>query len=219
MLISYRNHKVLCTDKQVEELATIELEQDKLISKYTSTKAQQLYDNLSAQIKNLAFGTEDKEINEYLKQSKLKFNTPDKANEVLAEMQHMIKGLKSPANNEIRAIIKGFDSKSNQWWWFIGAGSKARRIEEAMAKVPINERGNLLKSDHQSIKDLYGALDSHRVAFTKPTSNDNPNKEEKYAKTFKDFKKKFHIEISNKKDTKIDAENTNTTIINSSCSF
>lgn len=148
------------------------------------------------ELKTLAFGTNDPHLNAYLRQiqHQVRSATPEDRVNLLAEMNTLVEDLKKdPAAQELRNIIANY--RENASWYTVGMKAKADRIEQAMAKIPLDERRDLLKS--AKTQEVMEALASHRYFGKREAVYLNPNggvDPEKAATTFKNYKKQFNIQ-------------------------
>ena len=165
-------------------------------------KAQ--YESLKKGFESFSMGKNDLEMKKYLDdcdRATILNGKPDielmKAQ--IKSMNTMLDGLKeSKETAEVKAIVNEFDKQSR--WNPIGMGQKARRIEDAMAKVPIEERVNLLQSKHSAVSDVLKAIASHRISFIDPLNQDKKISPEKAASSFTAFKEKFKTQINLRQD-------------------
>jgi hypothetical protein len=195
-------------------LSEIETELDKRHGQLMSKKKEQI-NKLLETINATKFGENDLQMNYFIIKYIDKLNLPTNQNlktmdDLIKELQEIKAGLTSKANTTIRAIINRFDVQ-NQWWlcfWYFGSGIKARRIEAAMANVPIEERAKLLESKDNAIHGVLTALASHRISCINPINQDNKIVVKKSANSYKTFYQQFNEHIKDRKEVITPPNNT-----------
>ncbi|MFT4059025.1 MAG: hypothetical protein QM652_05695 [Legionella sp.] len=170
------------------------------------------YEMLQKSLNALKVGKNDKEMDKFLdacnKAVTKNTNIDEQLKNITTQvnkMQRILTGLNSPENQEIKAIIDKFDKKSS--WHTIGMHRKARKIEFALANVPIEERAQLLQSKDARITSVFEAIASHRISFFTQTKNDKGQiKEANAATSFKEFKTKFKDPMTQREDVECEKE-------------
>jgi hypothetical protein len=104
---------------------------------------------------------------------------------------------------KIKAMIAEFDTKIG---W--GMGKKARRIEDAMSNVPLEDRIHFLTSEDPTVTKVLQAIASHRISSTNPLNDEEKIITGSSASSFKRFKQDF-AEISERKDVIEEKSETN----------
>ncbi|MDI9819322.1 MULTISPECIES: hypothetical protein [unclassified Legionella] len=145
------------------------------------------------ELKALKFGSNDEGMNKFIREKQQQINATNGKgkNKILIELQQMVKNLKAGDEmSEVRRIIADFRKSSG--FFTIGMKAKAKRIEEAMAKIPVEERIHFLKS--KSSGEVMKALASHR--YLGKRGNVYLDKHDKIdckkaATTYKNFHTKF----------------------------
>lgn len=166
------------------------------------------YKDAKTELSNLKYGENDIEMNNYLKRCDKQFEELLKEGKLVEASKYTdtlcnkTAQLKKPENIEIRKIIENF--KANDSLFSIGMGTKAHRIEEAMQKVPVEDRFNLLSSTDPSVTGVLKAIASHRISFTSSVTEDNKINSENSATAFKAFKTRFSKEMKDRTDIKQD---------------
>jgi hypothetical protein len=175
------------------------------------------YLKLKVEIAALKVGLKDEKMDDYLKQCDEKILKGGKLENSAAiqaqitRMKEVKAGLESDENREVVKIINKYDEKKTEWF-SRNMDVKARKIEQAMANIPIEERAKLLESKAPEVTDLLKALAWHRInPFAKPVKEENKIEVSSSANTFKDFKNKFKDKFVDREDiiTEESKDNTN----------
>ncbi|KTD10791.1 hypothetical protein Lgra_1757 [Legionella gratiana] len=134
------------------------------------------YQKLKNDLIGLKVGNNDKEMDKFLVEcDKAIMQTRNlderlgKITEQIQKMQRVIQGLKSRENEAVKTLIKDFDARNK--WYTIGMGKKARKIEAALANVPIEERAKLLSSNDQTVTDVLDAIAWKRKSIFSSAKN------------------------------------------------
>lgn len=167
--------------------------------------------NEFAELEALKFGKKDKVMQKFIedkKQEIMKADTPEKRDAVLKEVKDMVTALNS--NKGIVEVKQIADDFRHQAGIFsIGKNAKAKRIEEAVSHMTLEERCNFFKSEHRA--EVLEALASRRSLINngkvyRTTSGDID--EGKAARSFVQFKKKYDLELKDARaENKETAEN------------
>ncbi|MDI1352716.1 MAG: hypothetical protein PSV35_08150, partial [bacterium] len=178
------------------------------------------YQKLKTDLVALKISSKDSQMTQFLLECDKKLlNGADKSEQlnnmstIITQMKAIKEGLNSPENKEVKKIIHKLD-RENRW----GGSSKARKIEEALGAVPIEERVTLLQSKHPSVTIVFEAIASHRIltSFNNVKTKDGTQiKVEDAANSFKDFKNKFKEQFKSRQDV----ESTQEDVIESSKQF
>ena len=136
-------------------------------------------------------GENDPKMDDFLQKAKqdlLNVKTPADMNAIKSKLKTIAN---DPQMKAIKDIIQNF--RDNDTWYTVGMGAKADRIEAAMAKVPVEERGNILRSTSEEAKEVRKALASHRHFWRSDVYLDEKNEVDvtQAATTFRDFKNRF----------------------------
>ncbi|MCC5792307.1 MAG: hypothetical protein JJT82_06850 [Legionellaceae bacterium] len=160
------------------------------LTKYTQFRA------IVDELKSLRFGVDDPQMNAYICQKQLEVNgarTDLDVEKILGDMKAMVRALQAdPAAQTLRDIIENY--RKNAGWFTIGMHVKATRIERAMARLPLEERQQLLAS--RQTQEVMEALASHRYwgkrgnVYKNEKGGVDPRQA---ATTFKHFKERFDI--------------------------
>lgn len=155
----------------------------------------------------LKFGSKDKFMDQYIAQKEEEYSnakTDEEHQLVLDELKATYTSLQfDPVLEEIRSITENF--RKNASLFTIGMKNKADRIENALNRIPVSERCNLLQSEHKEI--VFKALASHRSFGKRGVTYENTNGGidiNKSASTFKAFKEKFRDKIDKDKESNKD---------------
>lgn len=169
-----------------------------------------VYQRLKNDLIHLKVCKNDKEMDKFLndcdKAIMQSGNLDERLNQITKQnqkMERIIHGLTSSENQEIKNLIKKFDARNK--WYTIGMDRKARRIERALANVPIEERAKLLSSNHETVTNLLDAIAWKRKSvFSSAKNKEGKIEIEKSADSFKDFRIKFKDAIAKRQDVKLE---------------
>ncbi len=144
-----------------------------------------------AQIMPFKFGQNDTEMSLFI-ETKTKLIDQQTSQDALLKINQELKTLvtkmkQDPVMKAVREIITQFRSKNH--FYTIGMKDKALRIEQAMAKVPLEERFTINDGKSSAAKEVLNALASHRHPFrAKPITKDGTINEAKAANSYRLFK-------------------------------
>ena len=148
---------------------------------------------LKHDIEKTKIGDNDSEMADYLSECEKKIIVDGKINDkCISEMEKVKTGLQLSENVWVKQKITDY---KNMKWYNLNAGEKARRIEDAMKRIPISDRAEFLASTHKGVMTLLSALAWHRInPFAKPIQNERIVVSSS-ANTFKSFKTEFDRKI------------------------
>lgn len=147
------------------------------------------------ELEGLKFGPNDQTMIRFIADKKQQLdavkNNPAEREQIMVELRATVTDLKADAAaNEVRTIIDNY--RKNDGIFTMGMNAKADKIEQAMVKVPIAERGKLV--DSSSSTEVMQALASHRYLGKQGKvylTSKNEIDTEKSATTYKNFKARF----------------------------
>jgi serine/threonine protein kinase len=177
------------TERNTESDSVIEVQKD--LAAFNELKLQMItchaYLN---EIKAFELTPADTEMTKFIQKKKdeiAQINTVDQIDTMVKELKSTIDQL-TLKYNPIVSTIKSYYDKASLL--SIGMKAKGSRIEEAMLKVPIEERHRVMEADTLEASNVREALDSSRSLWKKkpePASADKPTPIE----SFKTLKSKF----------------------------
>ncbi len=143
-----------------------------------------------AVLNGLKFGSNDQQMSAYIQKNEqqLKDAKPNEKGKILAEMQVMALHFKGDkAAMEIRHVVENY--RNNAHWYTSGMKDKADRIEQAMSKVPLEDRTKFGQSQRQEVKDVLDAFAAARGSNKDAVKGaaDSPSSSSK----FNAFKQKY----------------------------
>ena len=156
-----------------------------------------------SKIEDLGFGPNDIEMQEYirsLKEELEKITTVDGFKSANQRFEQQYLTLNNPATNEVKSIIANYLTRSQERF-SIGMGARAKDIQEAMAKVPLRERHNILRSQLPAAKNLMILIASHRHFFRSNPVQDGNIIEQNATQTYKDLLKKLMPKLQQERDS------------------
>jgi hypothetical protein len=133
----------------------------------------------------------DQKMGEFLQKTTQDIGNATTLEHIKKIKEKLEKIVNDPQTNAVREIIQNF--RDNDTWYTMGMGAKADRINDAMSRVPVEDRGNILRGSSEEAKNVRKALASHRHFWRSDVYLDANNEVDatQAATSFRDFKDRF----------------------------
>ena len=147
------------------------------------------------EINRYKFGALDKAVDEFIKQKNSALSTAKNLDEMHNILYSLRATLREARNNvtlmRIREIISEF--RDNALFYTVGMNTKANRIEQMMALVPVEERPHIMRGRTPEAINVQKALASHRHYWKQgqEINRDGSINEDHAAASFKHIKARF----------------------------